>query len=368
MPHSPMMTLTSSKSVAILTGPSTHLDHLGVLSAVLEIPLIVTEEKTFQLAKRYYPQIDISLMEMADLSMDFLCSHFDVIFESGKFWALELKPFMQLLFRKQMRFVFCPHGNSDKGHSLKNHPDQDISLVYGDHLHDHLKATGATAKIHSVIATGNYRYPFYKRHLSFYDQIAEEEIFFRLKPNRKTLLYAPTWQDRENPTSFFEATEEIIEQLSPSYNLIIKLHPFLIEDHPGKVLNIQHRYAGNPAVHFLDEFPPIYPLLKRCDIYLGDYSSIGYDFLAFDRPLYFFNPLEENTPLPRYTGLATCGMEIPHSRKKELSAFFQETFDYAASHFSPMRQQLYHYAFGKERTPEELKREVLGAFVGTHSE
>lgn len=362
MPLSPTQTLTSTRSVAILTGPSTHLDHLGVLSAIIKIPLIVTEEKTFQLAKRYYPQIDVSLMDMADLSMDFLCSNFDAIFESGKFWALELKPFMNLLYRKKMRFVFCPHGNSDKGHSLKEHPAQDVSLVYGNHLHDHLQKTGALDKIQSVVATGNYRYPFYKQHKAFYDRIAKEEIFSRFKQERKTLLYAPTWQDRENPTSFFQATEELILQLSSTYNLLIKLHPFLVEDHLAKVLSVQHRYEGHPAVHFVDDFPPIYPLLSRCDVYLGDYSSIGYDFLAFDRPLYFFNAIEgaatEASP-SRYTGLATCGMEIPHSQKNGLDRFFQETIARSQSDFSPMRKELYSYTFGEEKSPEALQNEIF---------
>lgn len=351
----PIPTSTSTKSVAILTGPSTHLDHLGVLSAILEIPLIVTEERTFELAKRYYPQCQTVLMEIGDLSLEFLCSHFDVIFESGKFWAFELKPFMELLFHKKMRFVFCPHGNSDKGHSLRTHPHQDISLVYGQHLYDHLKTTGALDSTQAVVTTGNYRYPFYKKYQTFYDQIAEQEIFSRFQQEKPILLYAPTWQDRENPTSFFQAAEQIIEQLTASYNLIIKLHPFLIEDHPGMILNMQCRYENHPGVHFLDEFPPIYPLLKRCAIYLGDYSSVGYDFLAFDRPLYFFNPIEEKAATRRFTGLATCGIEIPHSRKHDLRSFFQETIDLD---LSLKRQQLYTYAFGSERMPEEIQKDI----------
>ncbi len=358
MPSFQIPTLTSSKAVAILTGPSTHLDHLGILSAILEIPLIVTEEKTYRLARRYYPQINTIFMEIGDLTMEFLCTHFDVIFESGKFWAFELKPFMELLFRKKMRFVFCPHGNSDKGHSLKEHPDQDISLVYGSHLHEHLEKTGALHKVHSVVATGNYRYPFYQLHRPFYDHLVEEEIFSNFKQTKTTILYAPTWQDRENPTSFFQATEEIIEQLSSSYQLIIKLHPFLIEDHPGQVLAIQQRYEGHPAVHFLNEFPPIYPLLNRCDLYVGDYSSIGYDFLAFDRPLYFFNPIEENSPVQRYTSLAACGIEIPHLRKKDLALFFEETLGRASSELSPIRRSLYEHAFGQEKTAAALKQEI----------
>lgn len=191
-----------SKSVAILTGPSTHLDHLGILSALLQIPLIVTDPHTLKLARRYYPQIDVHLMDLADLTLDFLAEHFDVIFESSKFWAAELGPALELFYRKKMRFVFCPHGNSDKGHSLTSHPNQDIYLVYGDHLSDHLLDTGALMCIQHLIRTGNYRHAFYLKHRAFYDAIIQEEIFQSIPSSKPTLLYAPTWQDRENASSF----------------------------------------------------------------------------------------------------------------------------------------------------------------------
>lgn len=357
MPSLPTKTSTFTRSVAILTGPSTHLDHLGVLSHLLQIPLVVVENKTYELAQKYYPQIDTTLIDLADLSMEYLCGNFDVIFETGKFWALELKPFMQLLFKKEMRFVFCPHGNSDKGHSFTDHPDQDISLVYGEHLRDHLTRNGAIDKIGSIAATGNYRLFFYQQHKSFYDEIVEKEIFSRFKEERKTILYAPTWQDRENPTSFFEATDKLIAQLSSSYNLLIKLHPFLIEDHLPHILAMQSRYENHPSAIFIEEFPPIYPLLNRCSIYIGDYSSIGYDFLAFDRPLYFFNPLELSVPVPRYTGLATCGIQIPHTEKDNLKNFIEQTWT-AQANFSPMRKNLYDYAFGQEKTPADLEQQI----------
>ncbi len=135
------------RSIAIITGPETYLDHLGVLSAILDLPLIVTEEKTFDLAKQCYPDLNVALNDFSELSMEFLATNYDAIFQTGKFWAAELRPAMELLFRKKMRFIFCPHGNSDKGHSQQNHVEQDISLVYGDHLHDLLKQTGAIHKI-----------------------------------------------------------------------------------------------------------------------------------------------------------------------------------------------------------------------------
>ena len=107
-----------SRKVAILTGPDTYLDHLGVLSQILQIPLIVTEEETYLAAKEFYPGIDIHYRDIADLSLHFLAENFEVIFQSGKFWNVELKGVIQLLYRKTLRFVFCPHGNSDKGFSF----------------------------------------------------------------------------------------------------------------------------------------------------------------------------------------------------------------------------------------------------------
>ena len=272
------------RHVAILTGPDTHLDHLGVLSSVLKIPLVVTDEKNLQIAQQMYPDLDVRLHGLDELSLDHLASNYDVIFETGKFFAAELKPFIELLFRKKMHFVFCPHGNSDKGHSLKNHVEQDISLVYGDHICDLLKETGAAEKIRRTIRTGNYRYPYYLKHQPFFDIGAGKSVQ-PFQENKPIILYAPTWNDKENPTSFFLETDRIIEELSSSYNLLIKLHPFLIEDHPAHTYRMMARYENHPAALFLTDFPPIYPLLSRCALYLGDYSSIGYDFLAFDRPL-----------------------------------------------------------------------------------
>ena len=349
------------RSVAIITGPNTHLDHLGILSAELKIPLIVTEEETFQLAKRFYPEIDVTLKGFDELSMEYLAQNFDVIFETGKFWATELGPFMELLFRKKMRFVFCPHGNSDKGHSLQNHVDQDISLVYGEHLHDHLKKTGATQKIRHILRTGNYRYPYYLRHRALFDALTDKIVFQRFQNPKPTILYAPTWQDEENPTSFFSATDALIEQLSPSYNLIIKLHPFLSDRHPAEVYRVTARYENHPSALFLTDFPPIYPLLSRCALYLGDYSSIGYDFLAFDKPLYFLNPKKAPNPSP----LHACGLEIPENAWNDLNKFLTSTTEQNATERAMHRKKIYTYAFGEEISPETLRLKILKLFNKT---
>ncbi len=342
------------RTTAILTGLPTHLDHLGVLSSVLNIPLIVTDETNYQLAQQYYPDLKVEYCDLSSLSLSYLADHFDMIFQTGKFWAAQLSSSFQLLYGKKMRFVFCPHGNSDKGHSLKQHIEQDISLVYGQHLLDLLQCSGAYQKINRVITTGNYRLPYYQQHKAFYETLAESAIFSRFTSKQPIILYAPTWHHDEHPTSFFSSVEAIIAQLSSEFNLVIKLHPLLLEDHLAHTLAIMLRYDHHPSALFITDFPPIYPLLNRCSLYLGDYSSIGYDFLAFDRPLVFLTPDTASTPLSR------CGLTLPtvdnlhHAISQELAS---------SSHYASMRQRTYEYAFGPNRSLEAIRTALWESLV-----
>lgn len=346
------------KAAAISTGPDTHLDHLGVLAGLLEIPLIITDKKSYELAKVFYPSLDCHLMEPAELSLDFLSAEFNVIFGTGKYWCMELMPLFQLLFGKRMRHVFCPHGNSDKGSTLApgSHPPQDISLIYGAQMRDLLKRTGALAVTQQTVTTGNYRYPFYRKHRSFYDRLAYERIFSRFSKEKKTILYAPTWSNEENPTAFFEACSILIEQLAPFYNLLIKLHPFLEQHEPAQLSYLQERYRNYDSAAFVTDFPAVYPLLAKSDLYLGDFSSVGYDFLAFDRPLYFFNPRQNEIKRDAKPLLYRCGIEIPLNEETNLKRFIEETLNENAR--SSVRSEIYEYAFGKEREVGEIKMEI----------
>ena len=331
------------RSVAIVTGPDTYLDHLGVLSAIMEMPLLITDPTTHEIAKTFYPQAHAILIDPIDLTLEFLADHYDVIFESGKFWAAEMAPILKLL-GKEIRFVYCPHGNSDKGHSLKTHIGQDIALYYGDHMLDLLKRMGAFESIKTLIRTGNYRLPFYRKHRAFYDKLFDERVGRFMQNDKKILLYAPTWQDGENPSSFFSHCAQVIEELSDTFNVIVKLHPFLEEHHPAHTYRIISQYEKSNVL-FLTQFPAIYALLAHTDIYLGDYSSIGYDFLAFDRPLYFLTP-QEQTSFP----LHRCGVRVQDHLKKVIC----ETLNDNQQKLSAVRKEVYTYAFGAETKMKNL--------------
>ncbi len=348
-----------TKLAAIVTGPDTYLDHLCAIAYIMDMPLFITEEDTYAAALTFYPQISSIWKESDELDAHFLSSRFDVIFESGKFFALELSSHVKLLYNKELRFVYCPHGHSDKGHSAKKFAKQDVSLVYGQHMIDLLQNTGASKHIGHTVITGNYRLTFYQKYQSFYDAAAHDKVFRHLDPRKKNVLYAPSWQDGENPTSFFSATDALIQDLAPHVNLVIKLHPFLAKFHPAETHYVIEKYKNHPHVFFLEKFPCIYPLLQGCDLYIGDYSSIGYDFLAFNKPLYFL--ISENKhPFQ----LHKCGIALPS--QGNIHTFLQETWERNQKEKEHLRKRVYEYAFGPEKDFLQIKEDILDVLKKKH--
>lgn len=326
------------RSVAISTGPYTHLDHLGVVSYLMEIPLIVTDPTTYDLAKKFYPQLETLYIPVGELSLDYMAANFDVIYQCGKFWALELLPLFQLFYQKKMRLVFCPHGNSDKEH-FDLPLGYDVALIYGNQMEDQSKN-----QTNLSVKTGNLRFCFYQKYKEHFDCLAEELVFSHFDGSKPVVLYAPTWDTKESPTSFFEYTASLIEQLKDNYHLIIKPHPLLEENNPAHFYYLVSKYENQKNLLFLKDFPAIYPLLDKAAVYIGDYSSIGYDFLTYDRPLFFLNSKGK-------TQLKKCGITI--EKIEEIKEFLE-----AKDCFSEIRKETYKYAFGEKTDLESIKEEI----------
>ena len=125
------------RCAAVNSGPDFHLlDHIAPLAHLMNMPLLLTEEKNFELARRYYPQVDAQYHPDLEHRLSFLAEQFDALFEC-KYWAPHLKRLFRDLYRKDMRLVFCPHGQSDKGYAaplLSLYSTQDLVLLYGELL------------------------------------------------------------------------------------------------------------------------------------------------------------------------------------------------------------------------------------------
>ncbi len=334
-------------SAALNTGPDFHLlDHIAPLADLLQIPLITTEEKNFELAKLYYPKVETHLVPDLEHRLGDLAERFDVLFEC-KYWQPHLKALFKQLYRKEMRLVFCPHGQSDKGFKtplLAPYVQQDAVLIYGDLLIEMLKKLGAWP-LSRYALVGNYRLHFYRKYQPFYDRLAETQIFSRLKKNQRTLLYAPTWRDADRSTSFFDYGTAVLSELPADWNLIVKIHPLLEQRDPAQFYRIAASIDKTPNALLVSDFPPVYPILSRSDAYLGDFSSVGYDFLHFKRPLFF---LPSSLP----SKIRSCGYAADPGN---LYASLDKP------HPLPLQKkqaELYRFAF-PEIEPEKIRKNIL---------
>jgi len=347
----------------LIYGPDLHhLDHLAPICSLMNIPLIITEEKIATLTQLYYPKVEVLLLDYMS-APQYLVTHFDIIFYSMPRDLFDEIFFLtQKLAQKRVHTIWCPHGNSDKGNQIlymEALKKEEAALIYGKQMIDFLKRKFVFEPLKKHIIIGNFRYQFYLNHRSFYTSIVEKEIVRKLPKAKKTVLYAPTWQDYEHSSSFFDATVPLIEKLPEEDNLIIKLHPNLLLQEEFHIDELIEKYQDRQNLLFLIHFPPIYPLLNLVDVYIGDMSSIGYDFLTFNRPMFFLNQNDRDTKNDLGLYLYRCGIEIKQDQYSNIHKIIDHYFHYELRDFSEMRREVYAYAFGHPKSLEEIKKEIF---------
>ena len=346
------------------------LDHLAVICHVLDAPLLLVKELEFNIAKAFYPEVDIRFIPYEEFSSDYLVSNFDVMILSDlwnkaafheKYGSLEKK------YEKSLRHVHCPHGFSDKGYYLHKCAYEDILLMYGQNMLDLLKYYGVSQHLSHYVITGNFRYSYYKKFQGFYQDVIKKEVLAKFDRARPLILYAPTWQDSDQATTFFDMCSMILDRLPEDYNMVVKTHPRLEWDDPMLYYQILRKYKDKKNILFLNEFPLIYPLLACVDIYIGDMSAIGYDYLVFNKPMFFLNAKGRNVINDRAL-LYSCGVEIFPDQMPDIYAIIADSLPRDKERFSQFRQALYDYTFGTERSFEEIKEEVSTCLLREYRE
>lgn len=100
--------------------------------------------------------------------------------------------------------------------------------------------------------------------------------------NARIILYAPTFRpDGSNPMDHLD---------------FLALNKYLKEHNEHFVISLHPKFARKDAIvapmhsniHFIEAGYDIYPLLKKIDVLVTDYSSIYVDFLLLDKPIIFF--------------------------------------------------------------------------------
>jgi CDP-Glycerol:Poly(glycerophosphate) glycerophosphotransferase len=337
-------------------------DHLAVICVLMDIPLIFTDSVQNDLCKRHYPGLKTIALDFQEMSPEYLIANFDVLFLSDlwdkqdfheKFGPLEKK------YKKTLRHVHCPHGFSDKGFYLKKCANEDVALLYGQNMIDQLKHHHVFNDLKNYVLVGNYRYTYFKLHQDFYRKLIQDEVLDRFAKKQPVILYAPTWMDIEESSTFFDAYTHILGKLPDHFNMIVKLHPRLELDDMVNYYRIVGQFEKKPNILFLKDFPLVYPLLAHTDIYLGDMSSIGYDFLPFNRPMFFLNKQKGNPKTDRNLFLFRCGIDIAPDQYPNL---YKTIESHLKDDFTNIRNEVYSYTFGQEKTFPEIKSDIVTAY------
>lgn len=344
----------NNKAVGLLYGPEEpHLDHIATVCLFMQIPLFVTEKELERLAKKYYPSLQVIYEDYETVARR-IASESEILFTClPKTLVEQIFQFAEQSFGKKMHSIWCPHGQSDKGEGIPSIPGmsfEEMALFYGKKMLQWAQTKEPFTRLNAAISAGNFRLEFYTQEKAFYQGVLNKI----LKKNRpKTILYAPTWEESENKSSFFWATSPLIENLPKDTTLIIKPHPYLFENPLTESLIEQ--FHARPGVHFLREFPPIYPLLDICDLYIGDHSSIGYDWLSTKKPLFFLKGEEPKSSLMK------CGVVVPKENVQEIYRLIEFYLPYDQEEFSEIRAQVYGETF-ETKNLESLRLEIMRSY------
>jgi hypothetical protein len=319
-----------------------HIDHLAPLCALLDIPLVVTEEKLETLVKKYYPQLVVFYYSYIEAPQK-LISNLDAIFTALPSPLFDsIFSFSKRLQKKDILTIWCPHGNSDKGiHSsyFEALNEEKALIIYGKKMEElflEKKAIGSQAHL---LYVGNYRAFFYEKHKTLYKKLTEKEIFSKLPKENQTILYAPTWEDDKDQISLNYALKFLLDHIPEDLNLIIKLHPNTCSKEDVKLMHLLLKYETKKNVLILEDFPLIYPLLSCVDFFIGDTSSIGYDFLYFNKPMFFLKKGSSSFKLP----LHQCGKIFDEEHLQDLL----EEIEFGADEpeLTQIRKKLYDFTF-----------------------
>ncbi len=312
------------------------------------------------MASQFYPALDLRVLDRLEAA-HLLVNEYPVFLTCLSRPNIEqLFFFAQTVAQKRIISIWCPHGQSDKGHLsgfMKTLQDERAMLLYGPKMVEQLRDYDILEKVQGYATTGNYRYEDYLAHKTFYDQKAQEALK-SLKKASRTYLYAPTWNDSEESSSFLSAYHLLIEHLPKDTNLIIKPHPNLIFQEEQLFEKIRHELLGNPHILLLDNFPLVFPLLARCDVYIGDASSIGYDFLMFDKPMVFLNENKRDPKLDLGLYLYRCGIHLLPEEYPQIYQRIENLLPYDQGLFSESRREVCDFAFGKAEEGSPLKKGV----------
>nr|MDJ0705027.1 CDP-glycerol glycerophosphotransferase family protein [Leptolyngbyaceae cyanobacterium MO_188.B28] len=176
---------------------------------------------------------------------------------------------------------------------------------------------------------------------------------------RKTIIYCPTWRKRGiSSIERFLKSLDGVDQIRQDYNLIVKPHP--------NIFNPNRQFYDPTIVERLQRIPGIrlirsgnvMPWFAQSDLFIGDISASGYEWLYFDRPAVFLNPqpgvLQRSPDATSMTYLWQCGDVC--DRTSDLKPLIDQNLQHDRYH--DQREQVLHYSVLNPRDNDATQRGI----------
>jgi hypothetical protein len=177
--------------------------------------------------------------------------------------------------------------------------------------------------------------------------------------DKKTIIYCPTWR-KENISSIeiFLDHPEVIERLTQDYNLIVKPHPNIFNpDRQFYDANIVERLHQLPNIRLIQS-GNVMPWYAQADLFIGDISAAGYEWLYFNKPMVFLNPqpgvLQPSQDVASMTYLWQCGEVCNHMQ--QLKQLVDDNL--ASDRYQGTREELLHYSVFNPRDNGATRRGI----------
>ena len=263
----------------------------------------------------------------------------------------------QAMAAKRAFHVHLNHGESDKmSMTSRQMYAYDVVAVAGQAAKDRLSNALIVKDENKEIVIGRPQLDLLKEPIE-------------VPPNRKVLVYAPTWhgdQEANNYTSIDLYGEKIIEAMLkvPNATVLYKPHPkivaskALISSTPHKAI-LEKLEAANSkdinAKHQLVTGDPM-PVLQVADILVSDVSAVTIDYLYL-KPNGAMLMCDRRSDTKLFNQVAPVSKAVTIINKENIEKIDSLILDHVNGNFDRSRyQELRNYYFGDTKPGESVKR------------
>ncbi len=225
--------------------------------------------------------------------------------------------------------IFMGHGTGDKRYGGNQHNllSYDFHFISGPKHMEKLKDSGIHIPAEQCIPIGNPRFDDIVNRTI--DKNRYREQLGIKDRQRKTILYAPTWQ--WGAGTLHQHIQSFIKEITEEYNLIVRPHYFdrkyiLKYQAWTKFKRYEHVYFSNPANILTNDTMNDFAV---SDMLISDTSSILYEYLITKNPIIVIdNHYKEGHQMPASMDIKTVAHMFDGMRRSGIKEVIDTAFKY----------------------------------------